>query len=227
MASKTWFSTCVLAAGVLLFASVRPVAAATITYTETIEDLNFATLLDLFDFTRDLTRTRDFGTGVVDVETNDATIAAENSLSDNWGVTTASTWTWTHLFPLDPPALTFLHGSITLNVIGVDGGIGDFVFLEGVNVGVLTPGGTDVQSTTYFSTDGVGDPDFLIRTVLTDGQLSVSVVPLLFDFMTIRSSIAEVTYEAVPEPATMVMIVSGLAVGGWRRYRSRTGHRNV
>ena len=233
MARKIRFSTCALAAGVLLFAADRPAAATPVTYTETIEDLNFTTFVDLFDFSRDLTRTRNSGSGPAQIETDDATIVGEHVLSDNWGFSTFAPFSWDHLFPLDPPAATFTHGSLTLNVIGNEGDLADLVFVEAFPVGALTPGAVDVESTTTFSTDPFGDPDFILKLILADGRLHVEVLPLLLDFMTIRASTVEVTYEPqlevqeVPEPATAVLIVSGLAAGGWRRYRSRTGQRNA
>jgi len=228
MSSKFWISVRVLFVGVLLLALSRPAAASTVTYTETIEDLNFATFFDLFDFTRDLTRTRTLGDGTVQVETDDATIVSENALSDNWGLSTFTAIGWNHLYDFVPPVEIFLRGSVTLNVIGVDPSTSHPVFIEFFPVGDLTPGGTDVESTTTFSTDGLADPNFVLSLELADNALHVEIFPLLADVLTIRSSTAELTYTArdegitaVPEPASAVLLLSGLAAGGWRRYRSR------
>ena len=202
----------------------RDATAAPVTYTEKIEDLNFFTFLDLFDVTRDLTRTRTFGDGTSDVETDDATIVAENVLSDNWGISTALVpITWQHLFAPLTGVDTFIQGRLTLEMIGVDADFPDFVFVEFFPVAALTVGGMDTLSTTIISTDGLLDPDGLITLVLADGKLDVMAWPLLLDFMTIRSSTMEVTYEpvAVPEPATAVLLMSGLAAGAWRRRRAR------
>jgi hypothetical protein len=226
MPRRFWTSkNALLAAVILLGAATRPASASTITYTETIEDANYFTLFDIFDGSRDLTRTRT-SDGVIQIETDDATIVSENALSENWGLSTFLPFSWTHVFALDPAATTFLQGSLALEVIGVDGELGDPVYIEFTYVGNLTPGGTDIQSTTYFSTDGLADPNALLSVVLADGQVQLSVLPLLLDFMTIRSSTASVTYEAadngpaeVPEPATAVLLLSGLAAGGWRRLR--------
>jgi PEP-CTERM motif len=226
MPGKFWISKNALLVAIIFFvAAARPASASIITYTETISDQNFLTIFDLFDGSRELTRTRT-SDGTTQVETDDATIVTENGLSGNWGLSTFVGFSWNHLFSLDPPAGTFLHGSLTLDVIGVDGELGDVVFVEFFPVGALTSGGTDVQSTTFLSTDGVGDPNMLLSLVLADGQIHVEVLPLLLDVMTIRSSTAEVTYEAagnetaaVPEPATAVLLLSGLAAGGWRRLR--------
>jgi hypothetical protein len=226
MSNKFRRSMYTLLAGVLFLAAARPAAAETITYTETIADSSYATLFDLFDLTRDLTRTRTFGDGSIQVETDDATIISENALSDTWGFSTFFPMVWTHIFPLDPSATTFLHASLTLDVIGVDSGLPDIVFVDFFPVGALTPGATDVQSTTYLSTDGLADPNSAIAFFLADGQLNVIILPLILDFMTIRSSTLEVTYDAdpVPEPTTAVLLMSGLAIaeGRRRRHRSRS-----
>jgi len=181
------------------------------------------TFIDLFDVSRDLTRTQTLGNGTVNIETDDATIVTENALSENWGMSTFGLFNWTHLFTFDPPVGTFVRGSLTLDVIGVDPTLPEIVFVEFFPIGALNPGGPDVQSTTVFSTDGVGDPNLLLSLVLADGQMHVAVLPLLLDVVTIRSSTATIEYDAavVPEPASAVLLLSGLAAGGWRRYRSR------
>ena len=205
-----------------------PAAAAPVTYTETIEDLNFFTFLDLFDVTRDLTRTRT-GDGAAGVEMDDATIISENLLSDTFGISTALIpITWQHVFPSGAAVDTYIQGKLTLEMIGVDADFPDFVFVEFFPIGVLNVGGMDTPSTTTFSTDGLPDPDALISFILADGRLDVGIWPLALDFMTIRSSTLEVTYEpvtteptAVPEPATAVLLLGGLAAGAWRRRRAR------
>ena len=215
---------CALFVSAAVLAAARPAAAAPITYTETIEDLSFFTLFDLLDATRDLTRTRTFGDGTPDeVVTDDATIVSENVLSDNWGLSTALVFmTWHHVFPSTGAVDTYIQGKLTLEVIGVDGAVADPVFVEFFNVGSLVAGGTDTQSTTTFSTDGLADPNAVISFFLADGELDVRVRGLALDFMTIRSSTLEVTYEpvAVPEPTTALMLLSGVAAGAWRRRRS-------
>lgn len=208
-----------LLVGAALFAVPYPAAAAPITYSETIEDLTFTTLFDLFDGARDLTRTRT-SDGVTDIETDDATIVSENVLSDNWGFTTALVpITWSHVF--DPPSgvETYLEATLTLNVIGVDADFPDVLFVEFFPVGTLTVGGTDTESTTTVSTAGLVDPNGLLTFILSDGKVDVMAWPLLLDFMTIRSSTLEVVYEpvAIPEPTSAVLLLSGLVAGAWRR----------
>ena len=219
-------SVCGLFVAVAVLVAPRAAAAAPVTYTEKIEDLNFFTFLDLFDTTRDLTRTQTFGDGSSAVETDDATIVSQNMLSDNWGLSTAiAPIAWQHLFAPTIDVDTFVSGKLTLEVIGVDADFPDFVFVEFFPVAALTVGGMDTLSTTIISTDGILDADALMSFVLADGQLNVMTLPLLLDFMTIRSSLMEVTYEpvAAPEPATAVLLLSGLAAGAWRRRGARAG----
>ena len=217
-----WMWAWFVAAAVV--AAPSPAAAAPVTYTEQIEDLNFFTFLDLFDTTRDLTRTRSLGDGTSVVETDDATIVSENVLSDNWGISTAVVpMTWQHIFAPLTGVDTFLYGKLTIEMIGVDADFPDFLFVEFFPVAALTVGGMDTLSTTIVSTDGIPDPNALITLILADGKLDVMAWPLLLDFMTIRSSTVEVTYEPVPvpEPATAVLLLGGLAAGAWRRRRAR------
>jgi hypothetical protein len=226
----------ILIAGLLVCASSRPAAASTVTYTETIEDLSHTTLLDFFDDTRVLRRTRTFGDGTSQAVTSNALIATQNSLSDNWGLSTFGATTWVHQFaptlaPYGPAP--FLHGSLTLDVIGVNPLIFDIVFLEGLPIGLLTPGGFDVETSSLFTTTGL-PADFvnsLIAGAVADGQVSVGILPFILDAYTIRASTLEITYEALvntttdtsmPEPGTMVLLATGLAAArGWRNRRRR------
>lgn len=212
MSKRIRSSACALLFGFSLLAAA-PVSADVI-YREKIEDL--------FDIGRNLTRTRTLGDGTVLVETDDAAIVAENLLSDNWGMLTLDEFSWSHLFVFEPPVGTFLQGTLTLEVIGVQNQV-NLVFVESFLVGTLTPGGPGIPSTTLLTTAGLPDPAGVLSTFLADLKLDASVEPVLLDFVTIKSSTVEVSYVPVPEPATMLLVSGGLVAGGWRRYRNRSG----
>jgi len=222
-------SAILLAAGALFLAPAPPAQAAVLTYTETIEDISVAPIFDFFDPNRDLRRTRTLGNGTVLVEDTDAIIVAENAVTDNWGFSTFSPFSLNHIFPPDP-VTSFLSATLTLEVFGAEGSLGDLVFVDfPFPLGVLSAAGDNASATTTLTTDIIGNPDivnFLLGLFLADSTLSVGVLPLLFDFMSIHSSTLSVTYEAppVPEPATgLLMLASLFALGGRsfiRRYQS-------
>ena len=191
-------------------------ASADAIYSERIEDVGL--------IGRNLTRTRTLGDGTVLVETNDATIVAENLVSENWGMSTLDPFGWSHLFVFDPAVGTFLQGTLTLEVIGVQNDF-DLVFVETFLVGTLTQGGPGVTSTTLLSTAGLPDPAGVLSTFLADLKLDASVDPTLLDFVMIKSSTVEVSYVPVPEPATLLLVSGGFVAGGWRRYRNRSGRK--
>jgi len=112
------------------------------------------------------------------------------------------------------PIYAFVHGSLTLEVIGVDGA--HLVFAEVFPLAFSRPARLTRNRRASFSTDGFGDPNGLLSFVLADGKIHVEVLPLFLDCMTTRSSTAEVTYEtaAVPEPASAVLLLSGLSAAG-------------
>jgi hypothetical protein len=220
----TTFFRAVLVAAMLLLA-VSGVHAAPVTYTEVIADVSDAPLFDFFDITRDLRRTRTLGSGAVFTEDVDATIIAENQVGD-LGFGTFLPIFWTHTFVDAPAVATFLSASLTLEVFGADD-FPDFVLIELLPLGLLTPAGINGFSISSVSSDLIGgDPaltDFLLALVLSDGVVSVGAVPLLFDFLSIKSSTLSVTYQptSIPEPSTALLVLGGLVAAGRRHVRRR------
>jgi hypothetical protein len=221
-------STILLTAGALFLAPSPSAHAAVLTYTETIEDISVAPILDFFDPNRDLLRTRTLGNGIVLVEDDDAAIVSENAVTDSWGVSTFAPFSLNHIFVADS-VTSFISATLTLEVFGAEGSLGDLVFVDfPFPLGILNAAGDNAPATTTLTTDIIGNPDivnFLLGLFLADSTLSVGVVPLLFDFMSIHSSTLSVTYEApVPEPAMGLLTLASLfALGGRgliRRYRS-------
>ncbi len=229
MSIRTAVSPILFAAAALLLAPAPSAHAAVLTYTETITD-DTPIFFDALDLFRDLKRTRTLGSGAVLVTDDDATIIAENAISDNWGLSALLPlpFSWNHVFVADP-VTRFLSATLTLEVFGVNGDLPDLVLVDFLlPVGVLTPGGDGAMSTTILTTDVIGDSDvvnFLLSLFLADNALTLAVLPLLPDFMSIHSSTLAVTYEtAVPEPATGLLMLGSLMALGTRslirKYRS-------
>lgn len=200
-----------LACAVLL--SLPVAAAATpISYTEVLTD---TLAVAPPDGQRDLTRTRILN-GVVTVENDDATIAADHAISPNWGFSTADSITYSHRLTGLPPLASYLSGSLTIQMFGAEPGLtglpNDFVFVDATFVGLLTPGGPGVElSTTFSTTDNA-----VMQAFLFDDRIDILIVPLgpFFspDAMSIHSSTLDLTATAVPEPSTLALLGAGLAV---------------
>lgn len=192
-------------------------SAVTITASELIEDS-----LSLDAFTRDLTRTRTSSNGINQVETDDATIIAQNLVDSDFGILSLGDVSFQHdLSWLDPAALTFNSATLEITAVGVVGG-NEVVLVDTVNIGSLT--NNLLVQTTIFS---FNDP-IALNLYLADGLLSVFIdknngagFPGNLNFSSIYSSQLNVEYEAVPEPTTMLLLGSALLGGGILRKRNQ------
>jgi hypothetical protein len=217
-----WFLSWSTAAALL---APSPVLADPLTYIEVLDDPLDAVIAG-FDLARDLRRVRVLPDGTVLLEEDDATLAAEHSISPNFGLSTDTAITYSHFFTPAPAPDTFLLASLTIAAFDVNGfffGIGfpnDPVQVEGPFVGFLNPGGPGIETLTTFATTN----DTLISLALADNRIDVAITPApslgtFPDFLAVRSSIFAVQYQ-VPEPATLVLMATGLAaLAGCRRRR--------
>lgn len=192
--------------------TVAPASAASYTYTELIEDTIDNDIIAAFF--NDLQRTRTLTGSPNEVEGNDATITAENSLSANWGFVTIDPFSWSHTFNPSVAPSTITSAKLELTVFTLLGLPFSTVSLD------LTPAGVLNGGFFSFSNTNLG----VNAALLGDGLLNVRVVPVL-DVLLIKSSKLTVEYDTdladIPEPTSVVLLLTGVAAMGRRRLRGR------
>jgi len=196
-----------LGAAAFVCSMVQVSNAAPITAVELIAD---EAPFELFD--RNLTRTLSDSTGFLSIITNDAAIIASNNVDNDFGVYNFNTVTYRHnLTWLNPAASSYLNATLTLKAFGADGN-NDGVVAENLNLGNLVGDGSLLEgfTTTIFTNS---NPATLLA-LFADGYLNITISKvggrILPDAFSVYSSKLEVNYEPVPEPASMILLGSGL-----------------
>lgn len=172
-------------------------------------------------FNRNLARTRANDVGYFDFEGDDATIIAENAMSDSFGILSVDDVSYRHLVDwLDPEAGNFTGATLNISAFGVLGG-NDVVFADTINLGPLQNG---IFTVTAFQSSN----PLVLNLLFADDMLEIFINKNLnanflgnLNLFSAYESELRVSYEAVPEPATLLFLSSGLMGVAFMRRRAK------